>query len=292
MFVHEEFFIDPEIREPLIKEGFQGYKQFLSYSGGELVSLQTKRPVRTLYLIVNGRRKKYFLKQVPSESPRVNIKRIRKGRPLHVNTFRELQMLKFYEEQGLPVMQAKGWGERRLGKWPLNGFLLVEEVQGAEFSDLYKSLSRPRQKQLLHAYGALVGYLHRSGISSRVRCRDIKCTTDSFDHFKQCMVIIDRECGKPVKQNLSPEERALHLAKLLLVNSRLIGLPGASGLLGFLNGYCAEHGTEGPDRAALADRIRRDTAMLLKTEEKYSDIRPLYKKGSAGPALLLPANQN
>ena len=195
------YHVATELVEPLARLGITGFDSFLTYAGGDLIapdpSKPNKRPVRRLTLEVGGRAKCYYLKQAPRVRLSKCISHLWQGRWPHVSAYREYKMLRFCRQRGIPVMQAVAWGEKRRAGWPLCGFLLVKQVIGEELPKRYLHAGQKKRRQLMHAYGALIGFMHRSNVKSKVRVRDIVCVAAEITDFRSGFVLIDRESGSP-----------------------------------------------------------------------------------------------
>ncbi len=201
------------------------------------MSRPSKRHVRRLSLEVAGQKKKYFLKQSGFQSFHLLMKSwCRLQVPLS-GTARELLLLELFRDQGIPVMKAVAWGERTVLGWPVRGFILVEEVVGKEFVDVYRGASLRVRRRLFRLYGELMGTLHRIGIDSKVRPQDLNCISDNYKDFRNCFVVIDREHGRPYLMGLSIEQCGIRLGDIWAKGMYRIGLGERSELLAFLSGY-------------------------------------------------------
>ena len=137
MFFCKSLHIDQSIRPFLANIGISNFQDFVNYSAGKLVSRPSKRHVRTLYLDVAGQKKKYFLKQTGIQSAQLVLKTWCRLQVPRSDTARELLLLELFRDQGIPVMKAVAWGECRVLGWFVSGFILVEEVVGKEFVEVY-----------------------------------------------------------------------------------------------------------------------------------------------------------
>ena len=167
------------------------------------MSRPSKRSVRTLYLDIAGKKRKYFLKQACAQSLHAVLKALRRLQPPHSDTSREVLLLELFRDQGIPVMNPVAWGEHTVLGWPIRGFILVEEVVGNKFVDVYRGASLRVRRRLFRLYGELVGALHRKGIDSNVRPEDLICVSDNYANFRNCFVVIDCERGYPHLVKLS-----------------------------------------------------------------------------------------
>ncbi len=62
-FSSKNLHVNANVRSALQEIGLCEFQDFMTYSEGQLVSRPKKLPVRTLYLMVDGQQRKYFLKK-------------------------------------------------------------------------------------------------------------------------------------------------------------------------------------------------------------------------------------
>jgi hypothetical protein len=239
MTARDRIRIDEELDDALRSQGLlgAGLDSLLAYSGGTLVSRRKKRQVRTLELRVGGKTRCYFLKQARGEGRRVFRDLFRSRRTAQISTTRERDLVEVFRQAGFPVMRVVGWGERRRLGWPVAGILLVEKVDGEEYVARYQRSSLRQRRVMTRAYGRLVGQLHRAGIDSKVRPRDLICCSDDLQDPRSALVVIDRERGRRSRQPLSLALRSRQLAEMWIQSGRKLGLPELSELRAFMAGY-------------------------------------------------------
>ncbi len=231
--------------------GLLSYEDFLGYRGGRLVSRPVKQPVRFIALPSEGG-SGYFLKQFRI-TPRALVTDLWKGRvPLMASTTRERLILGLLDELGIPVMEPVAWGERRFLGIPLSGFLLVREVTGEPFVDCYLRSSPGRRRRLRQLHGVLVGALHRAGLLTKVRPRDLFVTTDDWRDFRACLKVIDRERGAISPKTLGLGKRADQLADIWCKSGIELGIGTPLELRAFFAGYWS--GFKGGTRPTPAER--------------------------------------
>ena len=68
-FFSKNLHINANVRMALQEIGLCEFQDFMIYSEGQLLSRPGKFSVRSLYLMVNGQQRKYFLKKKPPDSP-------------------------------------------------------------------------------------------------------------------------------------------------------------------------------------------------------------------------------
>ena len=110
MLFRKNLHINESIKSSLAKIRISEFQDFMNYSAGKLVSRPSKRHVRTLYLDVAGRKRKYFLKKTGIPSPQEVLKALCRLWPLHSDTSHELLLLELFRDQGIPVMNPLAWG--------------------------------------------------------------------------------------------------------------------------------------------------------------------------------------
>ncbi|MEX2491419.1 MAG: lipopolysaccharide kinase InaA family protein [Nitrospirales bacterium] len=186
MFFRQRLHINATIRPVLANIGISQFKDFSHYSGGALVSRPAKRRVRTLYLDVDGQRRKYFLKQAGSQSVQEVVKAWCRFQLPCSDVVRERSIIQLFHDHGIPVMNPVGWGECKIFGCSRGGFMLVEEVVGQEFVEVYRAASLRSRRRLLWVHGELMGTLHHQGIDSKVHPRDLICVSEDYADFRKC----------------------------------------------------------------------------------------------------------
>ena len=281
LFFCKRLHINNGLRSSLAKIGISEFQDFINYSGGKLVSRPSKRHVRTLYLDVAGQKRKYFLKQTGIQSLQVILKALRRLQAPHSDTRREVLLLELFRAQGIPVMNSVAWGEYSVFGWPVRGFLLVEEVVGREFVDVYRDAPLRIRRRLMWVHGELMGTLHQRGIDSKVHPRDLVCISPDYSTFRKCLVVIDRERGLNRPVNISLMQRGKTLAEIWVKGAFAIGRGERSELLAFLSGYFTASGKSGFSREMLenlVDLASRRAAGILATDDRFASLRPDFKE--------------
>ncbi len=261
--------------------GISQFNDFTNYSGGVLVSRPSKRQVRTLYLDVAGHRKKYFLKQAGPQPVADILKAWRCCQWPCSEMARELLIIQLFRDQGIPVMNPVAWGERRGFGWSMGGFMLVEEVVGREFVEVYRTALPHNRRRLMRVYGELLGTLHQRGIDSKVHPRDLICVSEDFHSFRTCLVVIDRERGQTHLVDLSLQDRGKRLADIWVKGSFTLGRPSIRELLVFLSSYCEASDLKQGRRAWCGDLVQRitgRTAQILGRDRRFSTLELDFKE--------------
>ncbi len=281
MLFRKNLHINNSLRSSLANIGISEFQDFMNYSAGKLVSRPSKRNVRILTLDVAGQKRKYFLKQIGIKPlPEVLKAWCRLQAPCS-DASREIEILKLFRDQGIPVMNGVAWGERTVLGWPVRGFILVAEVIGSEFVDVYRDASLRNRRRLMRVYGELIGTLHQKGIKSKVHPRDLKCISKNYSTFQKCLVVIDRERGLNRLVNFSLQQRGKMLAEIWIKGAFTIGRGEGSELLAFLSGYFAASGAFGMNKAMgkkLVNSVLRRSAAILASDDRFESLRPDFKE--------------
>jgi hypothetical protein len=253
----------------------------MDYSAGQLVSRPSKRHIRTLYLDVAGEKRKYFLKQSGLQSLPVVLKTLCRFQVPRLDTTRELLLRKLFCGQGIPVMNPVAWGEYTILGWPFRGFILVEEVLGREFVEVYRDASLRIRRRLMWVHGELMGTLNKKGIESKVHPRDLICISENYATFRHCLVVIDRERGVTRLGSISLMQRGKALAEIWIKGAFTIGRGEQSELLAFLSGYCTGSGAKEFSKAMRANFIGwvlRRAEEILTRDDRFGKLRSEFKE--------------
>ena len=245
------------------------------------MSRPAKRSVRTLYLDVAGKPKKYFLKQAGIQPLQVGLKALFRFQALHPETVRELLLIKLFRHHGIPVPAPVAWGTFTVLGWPIRGFLLVEEVRGREFVEVYREASLRIRRRLMRVHGELMGELHQKGIESKVHSRDLICISQDYTNFQKCLVVIDRERGATESGSISFKHRGKRLAEIWIKGAFMNGPGERSELLAFLSGYCAGSRMLWQSkevREYLVDLVFDHAADILARDDRFAGLRPYFKE--------------
>jgi len=273
MIVTERLYINPKIERYLYELRLNDYDSIMGFRGGHVVGHNPEKHVRLISGKAGDNVKRFYLKQAFYERPINILKSILKKGKAHVITERELRLLKLLEGQGVPVMHPVAWGSRRLLGIPLSGFLLVEEVQGKSFTEMYEALDELGRRRLMTAYGALVGFMHKKGLYSIVRVTDMICVSKDFNDFKRSLVVIDREWGSLRKKNISFRKRCEQLGKMFAKMLRWIGLPTDREVISFTRGYLNESQDLNYSISQVLERSTFYALRSIKGKAKYDQIR-------------------
>ncbi len=252
----------------------------MTYSEGQLVSRPKKLPVRTLYLMVDGQQRKYFLKKKASRFPYGALRVWFQIQNPPSRIARELKILELMRQQGIPVASLVAWGELKILGCSIKGFILVEEARGKTFLDVYRKSSLRVRRRLFRLYGALIGVLHRKGIDSKVRPEDLICVSDNYANFRNCFVVIDREHGQPHLVELSIEQCGIRLGEIWVKGMYRSGLGARSELLAFLSGYLSEAGQKSGrvERMKLIEQASGRATEVLYHDHRFANLRKEFQR--------------
>ena len=285
-FSSEHLHINANVRAALQEIGLCEFKDFMTYSEGQLVSRPKKFPVRTLSLMVDGQQRKYFLKKKVSRFPYGAIRVWFRVLNPPLRIARELRILELMQQQGIPVASPVGWGELKILGCSIKGFILVEEVIGEAFMDVYRKSSLRVRRRLFRVYGELMGVLHRKKIDSKVYPEDLICVSDNYENFRNCFVVIDREHGHPGMVELSIEQCGIRLGDIWVKGTYRIGLGERSELLAFLSGYLSEarwH-SGGVEHMKLVEQALDRATEVLYQDHRFANLRKgIQKQYGIGP---------
>lgn len=229
--------LDKSYSDLFKSHGFATYDDFANYKGSTIVSKPGKRVVRTLELTENGQTKKFFVKQEYFEGLKSLIRRLRKIKALHSSLYMESKIIDLCEQSHIPVMKKVAFGEKYIIGIPVGGILVVEEVKGQEFYQVYCRFSLTQKRILAKAFGLLLGRLHQEGIHSIVRVHDLFLVANHLKDINNCLILIDREHGDIQKCDLTKDICCKQIAKILIKGIRFIKEVPGTVLLAFLNGY-------------------------------------------------------
>ncbi|MDH5588252.1 MAG: hypothetical protein OEZ05_16670 [Nitrospirota bacterium] len=281
MLFQQTLYINPTLRPSMANIGISEFKDFAKYSEGTLVSRPSKRQVRTVYLDVAGHRKKYFLKKAGPQSVREILKAWCCYQRPCSEMARELLIIQLFRDQGIPVMNPVAWGERKGLGWSMGGFMLVEEVVGREFVEVYQTASPQIRRRLMRVYGELLGTLHQKGIDSKVHPRDLICTSEDYETFRKCLVVIDRERGQTDLVDLSLQDRGKRLGEIWVKGSFTLGRAGMRELFVFLSSYCSVSGMKRGRRTwcrNLVQGILGRATDILAHDRRFSSLRLEFRE--------------
>jgi len=237
----EHCWIDKHYTELFSSASLIQYTDFVRNELGESIRVEEEKSISSFQINQSGKRYGFYIKVEFPKWYKV-IKKILSRRHSHaLASSHELQLLKFYKKNNISVVVPVAWGERRVCGIPLAGFLVQEEVQGQEFTQLVKNGSKEERLKLIKAYGKLLAELHSKGIlSSAVRVTDLICTSEiNVPWHEISLVVIDREKGKLVREKFTFDQCAYSLSFLLKRFYVFIGEPTLKEVCCFLNVYLA-----------------------------------------------------
>jgi tRNA A-37 threonylcarbamoyl transferase component Bud32 len=273
MFIKEKIQIDSTAQGHLNGIPLGDYDAMINFAGGQTVARNPRKQLRLVEGNMNGAQKRFYLKQAFSMEPLQILKAFLKEGKARMVTERELELLRLLEDQGVPVMHPVAWGSRRLLSIPLSGYLLVEEVQGKRFTEMYEALDELERRRLMTAYGALVGFMHKKGLDSIVRVTDMICVSKDFNDFKRSLVVIDREWGSLRRKKISFKKRCEQLGKMFAKMLRWIGLPTDREVISFTRGYLKESQDLNYSISQVLERSTFYALKSIKGKAKYDQIR-------------------
>ncbi len=240
-----------------------------SGSPGKVVRIEDEKRIYYFSIGQSNSKLCFYLKQ---EKPKLitHLKHILKNRKFYYfRTRHELELLRMYKAQGVPVVEPVAWGEQSIFGIPIRGFLVQLEVQGKEFTDLVKKATTYERTKLIRAYGKFVADLHSKGlISSVARVTDLICTSP-LDGPQQSvtLVVIDRESGLLQVEPYTIETVSAALASTLIRFFIYIGPPSNRDVKLFLSAYLRNLSVI--DRPSFRSIYLATSAMFEKMSAKY-----------------------
>ena len=178
-------------------------------------------------------------------------------------------------------MEPVAWGIATAWGWPVGGFLLVEEVIGKSYIEIYRATSLRYRRRLMRVHGELMGTLHKKGIESKVHPKDLMCISQDYSNFQKCLVVIDRERGLTELVNISFKHRAKRLAEIWTKGVIMIGPTERSELLAFLSGYWAASGMSSEKeemRENFVTLVLSYVADILARDDRFVGLRSIFKE--------------
>lgn len=275
------------LKSALDERGLVNFDDFLNYAEDAAVSRRGKRPVRPLKLQLNGKEEGFYLKQFRLTLRFLFTEIWKRRLPVLAGSRRELEIIRLLEKHQVPVMSPAAWGERRRFGLPVAGFLLVRAVVGEPLVERYARASGAVRRRLRRLHGSLIGTLHKHGILTKVRPRDLMLVSEPAGDFRQSLVVIDRERGLTMPVAMSTKQRATQLADVWCKSGTELGLGTRGELQAFLAGYFRAAETPASERRELESCMQeaglgfigRDTTAIHRFEGLWRPLGPL----SLGP---------
>ncbi|WP_299732156.1 lipopolysaccharide kinase InaA family protein [uncultured Endozoicomonas sp.] len=172
------------------------FDQAMSVVVGDILEKEPSRESRRIN--ING--KVAYLKRQFSVPKRLCLESNLLLKRAHTPAVNEDIYIKQLKARGFPVMDVMAVGERRRKGFPVEGFILVNEVSGYQLDRyLMDTDDEVITDKLLTAYGKLIARLHQQGFYAPLRVKDLIIT-----NLEECeLVMIDREIRNPYPHMLS-----------------------------------------------------------------------------------------
>ena len=215
-------------------------KGLFTINDGELHSKPTKREVRSFKLDGDT----YYLKRSSFEGFKKILRLKKKKPPVKTTLDKERHIIRLFEQANIPVMQVLAYGEKRFLGIPVASLLVVNDVKGQAFQNVFSSETPANRKKLAHSLGSLTAAVHNAGINSIVRIFDALCTATPSTNYRDCLTIIDREHGDLHHQQLDQKTRATQIARVYTQSIQHCQQTTRNELLAFLSGYLKNAPTE------------------------------------------------
>lgn len=247
-----------------------GCEEILSFGRVNEIRREQERSIGYFDLQGDEEPLRFFMKK---ERPTVisHIKHILKCKTtLKLSTLHELELIRFYQKNSIPVVRPIAWGESRLYGIPVHGFIIQEQVRGREFVDLLKGDCKDQRELLIMAYARLTSKLHAKGlISSIVRVTDLIYTgKENRPISDERLVVIDREKGPLEAEPYNIETVGSALASILIRFVIYVGLETFDEITQFLKEYARAQANTSVPMVQLLPVIRHEFDKMVK---KYQD---------------------
>lgn len=245
--------------------GLDTFSQFMNKPVGELLdSGRNGRELRRLKIGIQGQTRTFYLKRLGIEPFGKLIQMVLFGYLPRSGPLREQLLLKRLNNAGFATMRTVAYGERRRFGWPVGGFLLVEEVQGAEVAEVYQDCSTAIRQRLMVSLGEYLGRLHTSGFLQAVRLKDI-FLQESLNPVDGVFgfVLIDRETSKPGPSRFTKKRSLETLARAVRRTLRDGYVVGRGEIRSFCKGY---HRVVGQSLGLSYTGLRRELFSVYREE--------------------------
>jgi hypothetical protein len=158
--------------EPLKESGLCDLARLVD---GAVGTACKQKPSSAVYRLRLANGELLYLKRYDGPDIGRVLKRLLRFRLPTTAALEEYRTAKLLGSRGIAVMEPIAWGERRrLGVWPLRGFVLVREVRGVEVHDsLLAESAESARCAVLHSAGKVLGRLHSLGYFRTVRLKDM-----------------------------------------------------------------------------------------------------------------------
>lgn len=245
--------------------GLDTFSQFMTKSVGELLdSGRNGRELRRLKIGIKDQTRTFYLKRLAREPFGKLIQMVLFGYLPRSGPLREQLLLKRLNNAGFATMRTVAYGEKRRFGWPVSGFLLVEEVEGAEVAEVYQGCSTVTRHQLMDALGEYLGRLHKAGFFQAVRLKDL-FLQESLNNIDGVFdfVLIDRETSKPGPSRFTKKRSLETLARATRRTLRDGYLIGRGEIRSFCHGY---HRAVGQSLGLSCTTLRRELFSAYRQE--------------------------
>ena len=235
----EECWIDENYYDLFHSNQLGKFNDFIDKNLGKTIRVEPEKSIRFFHINHAGKKNGFYIKNVFPKWYRTVKKFFIYGTNIKISSSYELQLIRFYNFNNVPVVFPVACGVRRLFGIPVSGFLVQKEVKGEKFTKLVKNGSSSERIKLIKAYGKLIAELHSKGIiSSVVRVTDLISPSSTDKNWNDIsLIIIDREKGKLGKENLTIEKCVYYLSFILKRFKVYIDKPTTKEMCYFLKTY-------------------------------------------------------
>ncbi len=261
----EYLVIADEFADPLAAAGLDRFDALMRGPVGETIK---RKPGREVRRVAVGERL-FFLRRVDAEPVGMALRSWARLRRAESPCVREARLIEALRRQGIAVMRAAAWGERRVLGVPRESFLLAEGVAGRELDVVFRDADDQQRCEIAAALGTLLGRLNQLGYFQRLRLRDLIVTQNPPQ-----LVLIDRETTRTDAQPVTMERCCDCLArcwcKLIQTGHHLQKtLLQKTGQVRFLRAYADMMGWSKKQRRQAVARVKHRVESLTRRGGKY-----------------------
>lgn len=190
MISKQFFYINEQYRDRLEALDLISFEQLMTSPVGKILEQEDSRESRR----IEHSGHVAYLKRQFSVAKKLCIETNLLLHKAHTPAVNEHIYIRQLKQHQFAVMNVMAVGEQRRAGFPVNGFILVDEVKGQQMDHFLKANNDEKiVHSLLNAYGELTARLHQHGFYAPLRIKDIIVTNPE----QQQLVMIDREIRNP-----------------------------------------------------------------------------------------------
>lgn len=293
LLAKKEFGFAPEFEDFIRQNALDSYARVLARNKGRIITRRPERSVTCLSFKDDERTRNVYLKVVGRCGFKKYLKSIFCLRRPELPTCRESRELQRLAKKGVAVCSPIAWGRSSFLLWPLQGFLMVDEVKGKSFIELYEESDRAGKMKLMALYGRMLGRLHKKGCFQVVRPNDMICARQPNVNIRiEDIVLIDREYVEPGTDSYEEEMAFKGLSWSIIGSLRLIKVDSLARYGPFVDAYCHEIGLTAEKQAVLRNVLCCEITAAVERRPKYQRYVSLVRESihaltrPSGPACV------